>query len=163
MPSPSGFQDKRLSANRKKHQRPRPIISCSECKTRKLRCNRTLPCDQCTKARRGDKCAFMTKSDHAVTKLISTSSTSSPASNNSSATTFATATSSEAGSSWPPRILKVFEHETSYFCAGHWRFILDKVGFCVNNLPYILVEIRPASRFLLTLGEKISLNKSNQS
>jgi len=33
-------------------KRPRPVKSCTECRKRKLRCDRLLPCSQCQKSRR---------------------------------------------------------------------------------------------------------------
>ncbi|KAK4040324.1 hypothetical protein C8A01DRAFT_15766 [Parachaetomium inaequale] len=34
-------------------RRPRPVKSCIECRRRKLKCDRSVPCSQCTKGRRG--------------------------------------------------------------------------------------------------------------
>ncbi|OJJ45872.1 hypothetical protein ASPZODRAFT_133744 [Penicilliopsis zonata CBS 506.65] len=39
-------------------RRPRPPLSCAECRRRKLRCDRELPCDQCTKGLRVDRCFY---------------------------------------------------------------------------------------------------------
>lgn len=38
---------------------PRPILSCLECRRKKLKCNRSLPnCDQCQKRRTTARCAY---------------------------------------------------------------------------------------------------------
>lgn len=39
-------------------KRPRPVISCLQCRRKKLKCDRTLPCQQCIKAKRADACSF---------------------------------------------------------------------------------------------------------
>lgn len=38
-------------------KRPRPVKSCTECRKRKLRCDRNLPCSQCQKSHRNCKYA----------------------------------------------------------------------------------------------------------
>ncbi|KKA24583.1 transcriptional control protein [Rasamsonia emersonii CBS 393.64] len=39
-------------------RRPRPLLSCTECQRRKLRCDRCLPCDQCKKGLHTDQCVY---------------------------------------------------------------------------------------------------------
>ncbi|RMZ90457.1 hypothetical protein DV736_g2305, partial [Chaetothyriales sp. CBS 134916] len=39
-------------------KRPRPVISCLECRRKKLKCDRTRPCQQCIKAHRVDFCSY---------------------------------------------------------------------------------------------------------
>jgi hypothetical protein len=46
------------AATKNSLKRPRPVISCLECRRKKLKCSRTLPCQQCVKAKRADVCAF---------------------------------------------------------------------------------------------------------
>lgn len=42
-------------------KRPRPVKSCIECRNRKLKCDRLLPCSQCQKSNRG--CRYATDGD----------------------------------------------------------------------------------------------------
>ena len=39
-------------------KRPRPVISCCECRRKKLKCSRTHPCQQCLKVGKADVCSF---------------------------------------------------------------------------------------------------------
>ena len=39
-------------------KRPRPVLSCLECRGKKLKCSRTLPCVQCTKTGRASRCSY---------------------------------------------------------------------------------------------------------
>jgi hypothetical protein len=39
-------------------KRPRPVISCLECRRKKLKCSRTYPCAQCVKIGRPGRCEF---------------------------------------------------------------------------------------------------------
>lgn len=39
-------------------KRPRPVISCFECRKKKLKCDRLLPCHQCKKSGRTARCAY---------------------------------------------------------------------------------------------------------
>ncbi|OQV07108.1 Fungal Zn2-Cys6 binuclear cluster domain-containing protein isoform 2 [Cladophialophora immunda] len=39
-------------------KRPRPVISCLECRRKKLRCSRSHPCQQCVKIGRPGKCEY---------------------------------------------------------------------------------------------------------
>lgn len=41
-------------------KRPRPVISCLECRRKKLKCSRTHPCQQCIKIGRPGRCEFQT-------------------------------------------------------------------------------------------------------
>lgn len=39
-------------------KRPRPVISCLECRRKKLKCDRTHPCQQCIKIGRPGRCEY---------------------------------------------------------------------------------------------------------
>jgi Fungal specific transcription factor domain/Fungal Zn(2)-Cys(6) binuclear cluster domain len=39
-------------------KRPRPVISCLDCRRKKLKCDRNLPCQQCVKGGRAASCSF---------------------------------------------------------------------------------------------------------
>ncbi len=39
-------------------KRPRPVISCLECRRKKLKCDRTCPCQQCIKIGRPGRCSY---------------------------------------------------------------------------------------------------------
>jgi hypothetical protein len=39
-------------------KRPRPVISCLECRRKKLKCSRTYPCQQCLKVGRPGRCEY---------------------------------------------------------------------------------------------------------
>ncbi|KAJ9615676.1 hypothetical protein H2200_001752 [Cladophialophora chaetospira] len=39
-------------------KRPRPVISCLECRRKKLKCSRTHPCQQCVKIGRPGRCTY---------------------------------------------------------------------------------------------------------
>ena len=39
-------------------KRPRPVISCFECRRKKLKCSRTYPCQQCIKIGRPGRCEY---------------------------------------------------------------------------------------------------------
>lgn len=39
-------------------KRPRPTLSCRECRAKKLRCDRAQPCQQCVKSEREDQCGY---------------------------------------------------------------------------------------------------------
>lgn len=39
-------------------KRPRPVLSCLECRRKKLKCSRTMPCAQCTKIGHGSRCSY---------------------------------------------------------------------------------------------------------
>jgi len=40
--------------------RPRPIVSCLACRSRKLKCDREQPCQQCMRAGRASTCSYAT-------------------------------------------------------------------------------------------------------
>jgi len=42
--------------------RPRPIVSCLSCRSRKLKCDREQPCQQCLRAGRASTCSYATGS-----------------------------------------------------------------------------------------------------
>ena len=46
-----------------KSKRPRPVLSCFQCRNRKLKCNRAKPCEQCVKAGRPGECSFSPEAD----------------------------------------------------------------------------------------------------
>ena len=39
-------------------KRPRPVVSCLQCRTKKLKCDRRLPCSKCVKGGRRDACEY---------------------------------------------------------------------------------------------------------
>ena len=39
-------------------KRPRPVLSCLECRKKKLKCSRTMPCVQCTKTSHASRCTY---------------------------------------------------------------------------------------------------------
>jgi len=39
-------------------KRPRPVVSCLRCREKKLRCDRTTPCENCTKASIAETCTY---------------------------------------------------------------------------------------------------------
>src|SRR5437764_12231641 len=39
-------------------KRPRPVLSCVDCRRKKLKCDRLLPCKQCKKAGRSAGCTY---------------------------------------------------------------------------------------------------------
>lgn len=41
--------------------RPRPTLSCFECRRKKLRCDRSHPCEQCIKSHRALQCSYATE------------------------------------------------------------------------------------------------------
>jgi hypothetical protein len=55
---PSDGQNDHHAPSQNSLKRPRPVISCLECRRKKLKCSRTLPCQQCVKAKRADACSF---------------------------------------------------------------------------------------------------------
>lgn len=42
-------------------KRPRPVLSCVECRRKKLKCDRLLPCEQCRKAYQSAQCTYTTR------------------------------------------------------------------------------------------------------
>lgn len=56
-------------------KRPRPVISCLNCRRKKLRCSRTFPCDKCIRSGRRDECQYApgqepTGNDHIEDELL---------------------------------------------------------------------------------------------
>jgi hypothetical protein len=39
-------------------KRPRPVISCLRCRDKKLKCDRSSPCEKCVKAQIADTCTY---------------------------------------------------------------------------------------------------------
>jgi hypothetical protein len=39
-------------------KRPRPVVSCLRCRDKKLRCDRTAPCENCVKASTANACTY---------------------------------------------------------------------------------------------------------
>ncbi|KAF2192169.1 hypothetical protein K469DRAFT_730819 [Zopfia rhizophila CBS 207.26] len=39
-------------------KRPRPVVSCLRCREKKLKCDRTAPCENCIKAQCGSECTY---------------------------------------------------------------------------------------------------------
>lgn len=39
-------------------KRPRPVVSCLRCRDKKLKCDRTAPCQNCVKASRANTCVY---------------------------------------------------------------------------------------------------------
>jgi len=42
-------------------KRPRPVLSCIECRTKKLKCDRLLPCNQCRRANKTTQCVYQNR------------------------------------------------------------------------------------------------------
>ena len=53
-----GISDGDLLHSDASRKRSRPILSCLECRRKKLKCDRTLPCNQCRRLGRARLCAF---------------------------------------------------------------------------------------------------------
>jgi Fungal Zn(2)-Cys(6) binuclear cluster domain len=51
-------------------KRPRPVVSCLRCRDKKLKCDRLLPCESCTKAGCTSQCKY---TDHQSNKSARTS------------------------------------------------------------------------------------------
>lgn len=51
-------RDRDAIASAKKRSRVRPMVSCLECRKKKLRCDRLQPCSACIKGRRTESCVF---------------------------------------------------------------------------------------------------------
>ncbi|PHH66857.1 hypothetical protein CDD80_896 [Ophiocordyceps camponoti-rufipedis] len=89
-PSPSPAPDSSLRRHHHHHQqqqqqqqqharsvkRPRPVKSCTECRKRKLRCDRLLPCSQCQKSSR--VCRYAADQDSANISDASDTETTEP-------------------------------------------------------------------------------------
>jgi hypothetical protein len=64
--------------------RPRPTLSCLRCRHRKIKCDRLLPCRQCTLTGHGSKCSYNTRplsGEAGVAPRISEPSTNAPLTN----------------------------------------------------------------------------------
>jgi hypothetical protein len=48
-------------------KRPRPVVSCLRCRHKKLKCDRTAPCENCVKASTADTCTY-NQNGHITTK-----------------------------------------------------------------------------------------------
>lgn len=57
-------------SNRRHHRRPRAQLSCGECRSKKLSCDRNLPCQRCVKSGKPERCSF---TDRARSTLTPTS------------------------------------------------------------------------------------------
>lgn len=42
-------------------KRPRPVLSCIECRKKKLKCDRLLPCNQCNRADKITQCVYQNR------------------------------------------------------------------------------------------------------
>ncbi|KAH8820668.1 hypothetical protein F5884DRAFT_57514 [Xylogone sp. PMI_703] len=51
-------RDSSSSSNIRKRSRARPMVSCLECRKKKLKCDRLQPCSACIKGRRVESCIF---------------------------------------------------------------------------------------------------------
>lgn len=45
---------------KRKLKRARPVYSCVQCRSKKLRCDRRMPCEMCTKSGRPNECKLNT-------------------------------------------------------------------------------------------------------
>lgn len=52
-------QDEGAEPPRVVQRRRRPPLSCTECRRRKLKCDRSLPCGQCVRSKTADSCVFV--------------------------------------------------------------------------------------------------------
>ncbi|OKP12723.1 hypothetical protein PENSUB_1663 [Penicillium subrubescens] len=52
-------QDEATDSGRVIQRRRRPPLSCTECRRRKLKCDRSLPCGQCVRSKTADSCVFV--------------------------------------------------------------------------------------------------------
>jgi hypothetical protein len=51
-----------MNTNSTKRRRQRAVLSCNDCRRRKLRCDRLAPCDRCIKGGTADTCAYGSES-----------------------------------------------------------------------------------------------------
>ncbi|RDA86469.1 hypothetical protein CP532_3607 [Ophiocordyceps camponoti-leonardi (nom. inval.)] len=63
LPLPLHQQQQQQQQQARSVKRPRPVKSCAECRKRKLRCDRLLPCSQCQKS--GRLCRYTADQDSA--------------------------------------------------------------------------------------------------
>ena len=61
-----------------KTKRPRPVLSCWQCRSRKLKCNRQKPCEQCVRAARPNECTFPSEQDRVAATFHTTDAESTP-------------------------------------------------------------------------------------
>ncbi len=47
-----------MSETKKKQRRQRAVLSCNDCRRRKLKCDRELPCNRCISGDIADQCAY---------------------------------------------------------------------------------------------------------
>lgn len=52
-------QEEAADSGRVIQRRRRPPLSCTECRRRKLKCDRSLPCGQCVRSKTADSCVFV--------------------------------------------------------------------------------------------------------
>ncbi|KAJ5579550.1 uncharacterized protein N7459_005535 [Penicillium hispanicum] len=58
-PDPVSPQGEEGDSSRVIQRRRRPPLSCTECRRRKLKCDRSLPCGQCVRSKTADSCVFV--------------------------------------------------------------------------------------------------------
>lgn len=51
-------------------KRPRPTLSCIECRRKKLKCDRNRPCDQCLKSAHSGQCVYATRHDFHFANVV---------------------------------------------------------------------------------------------
>ncbi|KAB5585660.1 hypothetical protein GE09DRAFT_1234177 [Coniochaeta sp. 2T2.1] len=66
------------SDGRKHHRRPRLQLSCGECRSKKLSCDRKLPCQRCCKAGRPQLCSFASGARPPATPPLSSANGTAP-------------------------------------------------------------------------------------
>src|SRR4051812_43948234 len=66
-------------------KRRRPAVSCTQCRRRKIKCDRSIPCNNCTKSRVGQDCDYVAV--QAQTNPVQTTLQASPDDDNGSHTT----------------------------------------------------------------------------
>ncbi|KAI9850836.1 MAG: hypothetical protein M1838_004989 [Thelocarpon superellum] len=69
MSASDGRSVKATTASSSIRKRPRPTLSCLECRRKKLKCDRNRPCDQCLKSARPRQCAYATQPDYQFANL----------------------------------------------------------------------------------------------
>lgn len=55
------------------NKRPRPVLSCLECRRKKLKCDRLLPCNQCNKSGHSAQCAYYNRRPSQAQALLTES------------------------------------------------------------------------------------------
>jgi hypothetical protein len=56
-------------ANHNPRKRPRPVVSCLRCRDKKLKCDRTAPCENCVKASIAHTCTYKRNGDVASSEV----------------------------------------------------------------------------------------------